>query len=137
MSAACPKCAKPMAAWAPGAVELDHCPGCRGLWFDTDELVQHLADISGRSLDARPEATAETPYRCPKCEDRKLREAYLMDVRVESCPGCEGVFLDLGEVHELLGALSAPERSASGSSLNGFDHFALGLFVGMRRGREE
>ncbi|MGI9592319.1 MAG: zf-TFIIB domain-containing protein, partial [Myxococcota bacterium] len=97
MTAACPKCAKPMASWTPGAVELDHCPACRGLWFDANELVQHLADVSGARVDARPAAGAETDYRCPRCGDRKLREAHLLDVRVESCPGCEGVFLDLGE----------------------------------------
>jgi len=136
MSAACPKCSRPMAAWSPGAVELDHCPRCRGLWFDANELVQHLAEISGREMDARPEAGAETDYRCPKCADRRLREAHLFDVRVESCPGCDGVFLDLGELHELLGALSTPERGAAGPGLEGFDHFALGLFVGMRRARE-
>ena len=102
----------------------------------SDELVQHLADISGESVEARPEPRAETSYRCPKCPDQKLQEAYLLDVRVESCPGCDGIFLDLGEVHELLGALSSPEL-ATGSALAGFDHFALGLFVGMRRGREE
>jgi len=33
--------------------------------------------------------------------------------------------------------MSAPERSAGGSTLNGFDHFALGLFIGMRRARRE
>jgi Zn-finger nucleic acid-binding protein len=137
MTGRCPKCAKSMAAWAPGAVELDHCPECRGLWFDTNELVQHLADISGETVDARAEGGAETSYACPKCPDRKLHEAYLLDVRVESCPGCDGIFLDLGELHELLGALSAPERSATDSALAGFDHFALGLFVGMRRAREE
>ena len=137
MTAACPKCAKPMVTWAPGAVELDHCSGCRGLWFDADELVEHLADISGETVEAHPDAGSQTSYRCPKCADQSLREAYLLDVRVESCPGCDGIFLDLGEVHELLGALSAPERSAAGSSLAGFDHFALGLFVGMRRAREE
>ena len=134
MTAACPKCAKPMAAWAPSSIELDHCSACRGIWFDADELVQHLAEISGETVDARPETGAETSYRCPRCSDRKLREAHLLDVRVESCPDCDGVFLDLGEVHELLGALSAPERDATGS---GLDHFALGLFVGMRRAREE
>lgn len=135
MSAACPKCAKPMIPWAPGAVELDHCPGCRGLWFDANELTQHLADIRGEAVEARPEPGAETAFRCPKCPDEKLREAYLLDVRVESCPGCDGIFLDLGEVHELLGALSSGEAGDSDSGLAGFDHFALGLFVGMRRAR--
>lgn len=134
MSLACPKCAKPMTPWAPGRVELDHCPECRGLWFDADELTLHLADISGERIDARPDPGPETSYRCPRCPDRRLREAHLLDVRVESCPGCGGIFLDLGEVHELLGALSAPERE-QGSSIAGFDHFALGLFVGMRRPR--
>jgi Zn-finger nucleic acid-binding protein len=125
-----------MTSWAPGNVELDHCGDCRGLWFDADELTQHLANISGEPVDAHPRPGAETGYSCPRCADTKLCEAYLMDVRVESCPRCEGIFLDLGEVHELLGALSAPEQPA-GSSVSGFDHFALGLFVGMRRASKD
>ncbi len=132
---ACPKCAKPMSSWQPADIEIDHCPSCKGLWFDATELKRHLVNIGGRELAQRPEGGEPLSLPCPRCDGQALLGSSLLDVSVESCPRCEGVFLDLGEVHELLGALSEPERRTDpGSRLSGFDNFALGLFLGMRRG---
>lgn len=130
----CPKCVKPMSTWCPADVQIDHCTRCKGLWFDANELTRHLASIGSRRLTQQPEAGAQTILPCPRCPRQKLVGGYLLDVAVESCPDCEGIFLDLGEVHELLGALNPPERASDPkSSLSGFGNFALGLFVGMRR----
>jgi Zn-finger nucleic acid-binding protein len=124
-----------MSTWCPADVEIDHCPRCRGLWFDANELMRHLANIGSRGLTEHPKRDAETTLACPRCPRQKLLAGFLLDVAVESCPRCEGIFLDLGEIYELLGALDSPERAANPqSSLSGFDNFALGLFVGMRRG---
>ena len=86
-------------------------------------------------MTEQPANTVQTTLACPKCANEKLLGGFLIDVAVESCPRCEGMFLDLGEVHEFLGALNPPERASDPkSSLSGFDNFALGLFVGMRHG---
>lgn len=131
----CPKCSVPMATWNAGELEIDHCSRCKGLWFDANELTRHLANSGAPRLGQHPEAGAATTYACPKCEDERLLGTFLLDVSVESCPKCDGVFLDLGEIYELLGSLDPPARAAKpGSSLSGFDNFALGLFVGMRHG---
>lgn len=131
----CPKCGKAMSRWCPADVEIDHCSHCKGLWFDANELSRHLSNIGSRHLDQQPQQGAVTTLDCPRCAGQKLLGAFLMDVAVESCPKCQGIFLDLGEVHELLGALNPPERASDPkSSLSGFDNFALGLFVGMQRG---
>ncbi len=123
-----------MSVWCPADVEIDHCPRCKGLWFDANELTRHLANAGSRRLTERPESGAQTTLACPRCPNHKLLGGFLLDVAVESCSRCEGIFLDLGEVHELLGALNPPTRASDPeSSLSGFDNFALGLFVGMRR----
>ncbi len=123
-----------MSAWRPADVELDHCPRCKGLWFDGNELMRHLANLGGRPLTEAPRVDVETLLDCPRCRDTKLRGGLLLDVAIECCPRCQGIFLDLGEVAELLGVLDRPTRASNPrSSLSGFDNFALGLFVGMRR----
>jgi Zn-finger nucleic acid-binding protein len=131
----CPKCSKPMSTWCPADVELDHCSRCKGLWFDANELSRHLSNIDSRRLAEQVKDGAKTTLPCPRCPEAKLLGGFLLDIPVESCPECEGIFLDAGEIYELLGALNRPDRMADGkSSLSGFDNFALGLFVGMRRG---
>ncbi len=130
----CPKCRKEMERWTPGDLELDHCPACRGLWFDANELSRHLANLGAPRFAERPTGAAPLTLPCPACPEQNLDGSFLLDVPVESCPACNGIFLDLGELHELLGILCRPERAANpDSSLSGMDSFALGLFVGMRR----
>jgi hypothetical protein len=39
----CPKCGQHLASEKYGAVEIDVCAGCKGLWLDANELDQILA----------------------------------------------------------------------------------------------
>jgi Zn-finger nucleic acid-binding protein len=131
----CPKCLASMSLWSSGDVELDHCESCRGLWFDADELPRHLANIAGGTGIDLPESGCATRFRCPACVNIQLFGAVLHGIPIECCAHCRGVFLDLGEIHELLGKLNRPERAHDPkSSLSRFEDFALGLFVGMRQG---
>jgi rubrerythrin len=43
----CPKCGHQLATDHYGAVEIDVCPSCRGLWLDANELETILASESG------------------------------------------------------------------------------------------
>ncbi len=132
----CPKCSRSMSAWQAGDVELDHCTQCKGLWFDANELSRHLFNISGSGLKVAATEPVQTHLTCPRCgTGQHLDATFFHDVAVESCSECGGIFLDLGELYDLLGALQPPDRASNpNSSLSGFDSFALGLFVGMRRG---
>ena len=42
----CPKCGQPLATEHHGAVEVDLCPSCRGLWLDANELEAIVASES-------------------------------------------------------------------------------------------
>ncbi len=43
----CPKCGQKLAAEHHGRVEIDLCPGCRGLWLDANELETIMGSGSG------------------------------------------------------------------------------------------
>ena len=72
----CPVCRDPMIIVEFGNVELDTCVGCRGLWFDAQELGQ-LFELAGASrqicdlemhLDRLPHAGPRRT--CPRCRSR-------------------------------------------------------------------
>lgn len=87
-----------MRPFQAGAVELDRCPFCRGLWFDGGELEQVL----GKKLVGALDNTISTSRRCAKCTT-PMQPAVLGELRVEVCTTCRGVFLDDGELTKLNG----------------------------------
>ncbi|MBN1152117.1 MAG: zf-TFIIB domain-containing protein [Dehalococcoidia bacterium] len=88
-------------------VELDYCTKCEGLWFDSGE-IDLVAAKSGVQAEAcfvlRPATTSEARLRCPICRkkmDKRLlgvTEPVLADV----CPSCDGLWLDKGELEQVL-----------------------------------
>jgi Zn-finger nucleic acid-binding protein len=57
-------------------------------------------------------------YRCPKCETPMITRRR-NHVTIEQCPKCHGVFLDRGELEQLIGAESSflgEDPAASGAS---------------------
>ena len=93
---------KPLQA---GAVELDRCTFCKGLWFDAGELEKvlgkKLAGMLGGELRAR---------QCPHCKVN-LYAVTLGDVQVDVCTTCRGVFLDSGELKALNGGQDVRVRT--------------------------
>lgn len=129
----CPKCSHIMDQWESRGVALDHCNSCKGLWFDQGELTRHFLNSGSRISERDLEADRETPFSCPRCQEGHLIEAHLASVPVDTCKRCHGIFLDLGEVHQLMGAITRAE-SASDPKTAGFDNFALGLYIGANLG---
>ena len=125
----CPKCARPMDPWTSRGLSLDYCFSCKGLWFDAGELREHLAKSHARLADPDIQPTGETRFACPRCSGARLAQATAWSVTLDVCLRCRGVFLDLGEVDELLGAISRGEY-ASDPAVAGFDNLALGLYIG-------
>jgi Zn-finger nucleic acid-binding protein len=105
-------------------IELDYCPRCGGVWFDTTELelfIQsaHLpeGDFSTEAMLRLP-AVKESPRgrKCPICR-RKMREVAIGEpaIVIDVCTRGEGLWFDGGEVQELLNQLAAkvPGEGAS------------------------
>jgi Zn-finger nucleic acid-binding protein len=105
----CPKCVgavlRPMSV---KGVEVDHCPDCGGIWFDPAELgaLLELDSSSLRPLTggaANPQANTQAA-RCPRDATPMIRvaSARKRTVILDTCPRCRGLWLDGGELAELL-----------------------------------
>jgi hypothetical protein len=88
---------------------IDSCPSCRGIWFDAGEMKallqseslkrQFLTDIRVRTAHTYSLTTSDR--RCPRCRavmDRPVVGGITVDV----CRGCSGVWLDSGELTQLV-----------------------------------
>src|SRR5687767_203848 len=85
-----------------GPILLETCPSCAGLWIDGTKLeavCPTLADLPARafeiSLIGRPGAGIAG---CPRCESVPF-ELTVLEVAIDFCTGCGGVWLD-GDEYE-------------------------------------
>jgi Zn-finger nucleic acid-binding protein len=96
------------------AVTIDVCERCRGVWLDEAELeglcpsVSHLPSrrMEVALLGARGAGIA----RCPRCNAAPIEFA-VVDLLIDFCDTCGGVWLDGAEVDELL--LPSEEQDAA------------------------
>jgi uncharacterized protein len=121
----CPACRKVMIIVEHHRIELDYCPQCGGVWFDTSELELFLhtaglpgADFSPEALLRLPEVK-ETPHarKCPICR-RKMRDVAIGEpaIIIDICRRRQGIWFDGGEIQQLLTQLAAKTPSGEGAS---------------------
>jgi Zn-finger nucleic acid-binding protein len=127
----CPKCALPMTLWESADLEIDHGHTCKGLWFDAGGLESYLARSQARLDESQLAPVGETPLSCPRCPGIRLGRAHVDTVPIDICPRCRGIFVDLGEMHALLGAVSR-SAYADDPALSRLDNQALGLYIAAR-----
>lgn len=100
----CPKCVSPLSEIAIENVCLDFCPGCKGIWFDKDE-VAFVTELKNDLPNPQAERTVGRPtgFPCPRCEAKleELKFVPLLDLLVDRCPTCHGIWLDNGELHKV------------------------------------
>ena len=108
----CPVCRKGALIVEYKNIELDYCPICQGVWFDSGEL-ELLLESAGlgnhrRYLDdliSSPEVKSpEKKRKCPICR-RKMNKTYIDEgnkVLVDVCRVGNGIWFDGGEVKSLL-----------------------------------
>ena len=108
----CPACKHAMIVVEYHRIELDYCPNCQGVWFDSGELDlwlkstgrederQFLADI----LNGPEAETSEARRRCPICRQvlKKVAISKEPAVHIDACPRGNGLWFDGGEVDVLL-----------------------------------
>lgn len=108
----CPACTTGMKKFGDSSIDLviDCCPKCQGLWFDGGELRQVFKSegLSKRFLmDARVSGQAfsyslsEGARRCPRCRT-VMDQPIVGGVIVDVCHGCQGVWLDFGELRKIV-----------------------------------
>lgn len=101
----CPGCTGVMKPLQAGAVELDRCTFCKGLWFDAGELEKVLGKKLSGALGGEIRARM-----CPHCKVN-LHAVTLGEVQVDVCTTCRGVFLDSGELKALNGGQDVRVRT--------------------------
>ncbi len=90
----CPACREMMFVVEYDQIELDLCPGCRGVWFDADELRLLLDEAAPLEMEAA--TTDEKPRSCPLCRRRmdKVNIGPGRRVLIDACPDGCGLWFD-------------------------------------------
>lgn len=108
----CPRCAGALEPTTVGPVTIDRCRGCKGTWFDGDEL-EHVVDLTTKGVAREealalkrglPEGSLESEVRylaCVRCGERMYRRQVAMraGVLVDICRA-HGVWFDGGELEQ-------------------------------------
>lgn len=111
-SLTCPQCFKALVPKIHQNIELDVCQdGCHGIWFDYGELFLLTQSDDFATLDATFEGTYEKKpvkdslegdalRRCPKdsVEMERFEWNVGSGIVMDSCPQCQGIWLDAGEM---------------------------------------
>ncbi|MDH5680935.1 MAG: zf-TFIIB domain-containing protein [Spirochaetota bacterium] len=107
----CPKCQKTnLTRVTEHQVELDYCGDCGGIWFDHGELEKITTMEATLSFDQikKKETPMMMDYQtamCPVCKHAmgKAPDRNLVNLMVDQCPKCKGIWLDGGEFNRLSG----------------------------------
>lgn len=112
----CPACKSEMIVMEYHRIELDYCPDCKGVWFDSTELDLLLktltlekSDMLLHNLIHYPEITAGYAKRkCPICSKvmKLINVGDKTDVIIDICNGGDGLWFDNGEVIEMIKQLA-------------------------------
>ena len=105
----CPKCVtRQLQATTIREIEVDRCKHCRGVWCDHRELGE-LLRVDKRQLgkvtgSKQRDDINRSKAQCPRDGEDLMRVCSSANpsVVLDSCPKCQGVWLDGGELDELL-----------------------------------
>ncbi len=115
----CPGCERPMRKVCFNQVEIDECPFCAGQWFDTGEMeaIHAMEVIPQRFLRVFPIDGMQTrgpgQRDCPRCS-KQLMAADVNGVNMDVCTACRGVWLDAGELGQVLDQARGPSGKGNG-----------------------
>jgi Zn-finger nucleic acid-binding protein len=119
----CPRCGAGLDTVSVGAVKVDGCGGCGGVWFDHQELTAlartQAAQLAGLEAQFQPAAASTgtaTGMGCPACGGslRGFEFPHAPGIPLHGCEGCRGIWVDDGElqaIHARLQAMQAPATS--------------------------
>ncbi len=116
----CPACYHTLGELQVGALVVDACQACGGIWFDAFELqrVDAEEEAAGEPLlqlkrDPKVVVDPSRKRECPRCSGVKLHRHFFSarrSVQVDQCPGCGGYWLDAGELAAIRAERSADAR---------------------------
>jgi len=108
MTRKCPRCKVNLHIMKVRDIELDACPKCMGIWFDSTELDKIIGGAKSFEEMAYLSDPLGGNIHCPSCGE-KMNYSTIKDVTIDFCKKCEGVWLDTGELSELASHLPEPK----------------------------
>ena len=126
----CPACSGGLAERKIEDLTVDVCDkGCGGIWFDNFELkkVDEKHESHGEALlDVSPHTAVPVDHAakrfCPKCDGIVMQRNFFSvrkEVEIDRCPGCNGVWLDAGELAAIRAQFANEQQRAQAAK----DHF--------------
>lgn len=103
----CPVCRAGMVVLELEGIEIDHCPVCRGIWLDKDELKLLLESAEEKDAilnSLEPDLkNKEKKRRCPICLGRMQKVFCGIDKKclIDKCVHNHGLWFDEGELAEI------------------------------------
>ena len=85
-------------------IEIDVCPMCMGIWFDSSELDKVLGSTKSFEEMAYLSKSLGENIQCPSCHEM-MEYSTIQNTTIDFCRKCEGVWLDAGELTDLAGHL--------------------------------
>lgn len=121
----CPRDQTPLLAHVREGVEADVCPQCHGVWFSRPALEACVRKFSkNASMPTAPVHLNASPLLCrlpcPVCQPDRLVTHRHDGTEVDSCPRCHGVWLDQGEMEQIIRLHRARAGSEKNSAFNKF-----------------
>lgn len=102
----CPVCKNSMVILELDKVEIDYCPYCKGIWFDSGELellIESSKDEKHISHLKMVKNIDEKKYRCPICGKKMDKVEYEnSEIIIDKCKKDHGLWFDKGELNSLL-----------------------------------
>ncbi len=105
----CPRDGSDLNAESVHAIQVDHCPKCKGGWYDFGELAELEASVAPGEDDRRgmiEYAARDSELACPSCGKKMVAFDYRgCDLELDACADEHGFWLDPGEsdrVRELM-----------------------------------
>jgi len=111
----CPSCEAELQTRSTNDIEIDECQSCQGIWFDADELrrTKDKSDPDLKWMDFEIWKhedrfhVGEKARECPKCSVALAAVTYDdTGVEVDFCSNCRGVWLDAGELENIIDHLT-------------------------------
>ncbi len=119
----CPSCKSDMIVVEHKKIELDYCPKCHGVWFDSGELELFLESSNlekpeqfvGNMLNSPEPKTSEKSRKCPICSQRMKKTIIgeKSSILIDVCRKGDGLWFDGGEMSQLVRQL--PEKPSEKS----------------------
>lgn len=107
MTGICPRCHSHLTTEVLRGIEVDRCPNCKGVFFDTGELANfsRMIEIMNRiEFDEAEVIAAQRDMPRPVCpkDATKMDTHAVGQISIDRCPSCKGYWLDGGELAGLL-----------------------------------